>query len=96
MPLTQCLDCGNQVSDQAKACPQCGRPTRPRPSLIVRTFTLLVVWCALVGAWMGFGLLGLSQLSQLTVLAAMGWLLYTLVWAIARLVFRAQPRRQPV
>lgn len=96
MPLTGCPDCGNQVSDQARACPQCGRPTRSRPSLVVRTFTLLMVWCGLVGTWLGFGLLGLWQLSQLVILFAMGWLLYTLVWAVARLVFKAQPRRQPV
>ena len=26
MPLINCPDCGHQVSDQAPACPQCGRP----------------------------------------------------------------------
>lgn len=55
-----------------------------------------MVWCGLVGAWLGFGLLGLFQLSQLVILFAMGWLLYTIVWAVARLVLRATPRRQPV
>lgn len=26
MPIIQCLDCGNGVSDAAAACPRCGRP----------------------------------------------------------------------
>ncbi len=28
MSLVACLDCGRQVSDQAPACPNCGRPIR--------------------------------------------------------------------
>jgi predicted RNA-binding Zn-ribbon protein involved in translation (DUF1610 family) len=27
MPLVTCPDCGTEVSDQAPACPKCGRPT---------------------------------------------------------------------
>lgn len=26
MALTTCPDCGNEISDQAPACPNCGRP----------------------------------------------------------------------
>jgi hypothetical protein len=29
MPLIQCPDCGNKISDQAPACPRCGRPSGP-------------------------------------------------------------------
>src|SRR5712672_394986 len=28
MPLLQCPDCGNQVSDRAASCPKCGCPTK--------------------------------------------------------------------
>ncbi len=29
MALTKCPDCGREVSDQATACIQCGRPIKP-------------------------------------------------------------------
>jgi hypothetical protein len=32
MGLIACQDCGGQVSDQALACPHCGRPLRSMPS----------------------------------------------------------------
>lgn len=32
MTLIACPDCGGQVSDQAVACPHCGRPLRSMPS----------------------------------------------------------------
>jgi hypothetical protein len=31
MPLTNCPECGRQVSTAAEACPQCGHPIRPAP-----------------------------------------------------------------
>lgn len=31
MALITCPDCGSQVSDQALACPKCGRPSPPLP-----------------------------------------------------------------
>jgi hypothetical protein len=30
MPLLECPDCGKMVSDQAEACPTCGRPVAPK------------------------------------------------------------------
>jgi len=32
MPLVTCPDCGKQISDQAPACPNCGRPMASPPS----------------------------------------------------------------
>ena len=34
MALVKCADCGKEISDQAPACPHCGRPTAgpPRPA----------------------------------------------------------------
>ncbi|CAH0175147.1 hypothetical protein SRABI81_01321 [Stenotrophomonas lactitubi] len=34
MALVACEECGRQISDQAEACPNCGRPNRPRPVAI--------------------------------------------------------------
>jgi len=31
MTLVKCPDCGKEISDQAPACPNCGRPAVPRP-----------------------------------------------------------------
>ena len=31
MPLTNCPDCNQQVSDQAPTCPSCGRVLRKQP-----------------------------------------------------------------
>ncbi len=40
MPLVTCRDCGSQVSDQALACPKCGRPmTQARPGPPKTTLT---------------------------------------------------------
>jgi len=40
MALIRCHDCGNQVSDNARACPKCGAPVivRIRRELKVRLF----------------------------------------------------------
>lgn len=42
MPLLECPDCGKMVSDQAEACPNCGRPVtanvRPQNQADVSTF----------------------------------------------------------
>ena len=35
MPLITCEDCGKEHSDQAPACPQCGRPNNPAPAAAV-------------------------------------------------------------
>lgn len=32
MPLTNCPDCNQQVSDQAPTCPSCGRPIKEHPA----------------------------------------------------------------
>ncbi len=32
MPLVKCSDCGHEISDQAPACINCGRPIRPDPA----------------------------------------------------------------
>lgn len=38
MALIKCKECGNEISSQAKTCPQCGHPTPKRTS----TFTWIV------------------------------------------------------
>lgn len=47
MPLVNCPDCGNEISDAAYACPKCGRPTGKSPfsakRILVRTVALWVV-----------------------------------------------------
>lgn len=30
MPLKTCLECGQQISEQAPACPHCGKPNQPK------------------------------------------------------------------
>lgn len=37
MPLITCPDCNHQVSDQAPACPSCGRPISQKPTTIEET-----------------------------------------------------------
>jgi uncharacterized membrane protein len=43
MPLIDCHECGNQVSDNARACPKCGAP------VIVRIRRELKVWLIMAG-----------------------------------------------
>lgn len=32
MPLTKCSECGHEMSSDAAACPNCGKPGIPRPN----------------------------------------------------------------
>lgn len=63
MRLTKCLDCGGQVSKNAKACPHCGRDRTGGPLVrflgwCVIIFFVIVFWpvilAALNGALYGF------------------------------------------
>ena len=42
MALIICSDCGNQVSDRASACPQCGAPTGSAAAAVQATGTPLL------------------------------------------------------
>jgi len=52
MPLTTCPDCEHSVSDQAPACPQCGRPMtaqtteRTSKSLKAQLLVFVLVLCS--------------------------------------------------
>lgn len=35
MALTNCPDCGRQISDQAQACPQCGHPLKSSKNVYI-------------------------------------------------------------
>lgn len=55
MALVSCVECGNQLSEQAKTCPACGSPsarTRQRKSNLKK---LLLSVVALVAAFLIFG-----------------------------------------
>ena len=47
MPLLECPDCNNLVSDLAAACPKCGRPTGSKPALAAAAKRLSI------GSWIG-------------------------------------------
>lgn len=42
MPLRNCADCGQPVSDIATTCPHCGRPRVKRGSAAFKTLQLIV------------------------------------------------------
>ena len=46
MPLTNCPDCGNDISTEAYVCPKCGRPTGRRPKYPLKRFAIL--WTLLI------------------------------------------------
>jgi hypothetical protein len=54
MALVRCADCGTEVSDQATACPRCGRPiaatvpASPQPSTPPRKKTSRATWGCLI------------------------------------------------
>ncbi len=60
MPLVECPDCNNLVSDLAAACPKCGRPmtSEPAPAATKRISTgswigcVLLIILTLVLVWM--------------------------------------------
>lgn len=53
MPLTDCRECGNQVSRQAKTCPSCGarKPARDKPPYTAKEW---VLGCAAVAGGLVF------------------------------------------
>src|SRR5436309_9156240 len=57
MPLIVCTVCGQDASDRAEACPQCGRPIAVRGPGLAWTFEL----AAVIGLF-GMGSLGYSLL----------------------------------
>ena len=59
MALTQCPDCGNDLSDLAPACPNCGRPAAARPVTVEATAKRFKrpMMLATVIMGLGFGLL---------------------------------------
>jgi ribosomal protein L37E len=52
MAIVSCCECGGQVSDKARTCPQCGVPRKPRVSTFswfVRWWTLAVALALIIG-----------------------------------------------
>jgi len=55
MALLQCPDCGNEISDSAAACPQCGRPAKiPTGTAVGQAKTNRLAITALVLAILGY------------------------------------------
>ena len=62
MALIQCPDCGNDVSDQAAACPKCARPLRRHVSTTgKRAILLSVAGLLLFGCGVMVGVLGIPR-----------------------------------
>lgn len=66
MALIECPECKAQVSDQAKACPQCGYSLPKQPRLAPETRQGLAFIAVLVGvvlvAWVGWRVIGADDL----------------------------------
>lgn len=52
MALIDCRECGATISDQARACPQCGAPTAEPKGVNPIVFTI-GLGLLLAGAWIG-------------------------------------------
>ena len=85
LPLTPCIDCGNQVSRSAVACPSCGRPAH----------LLAGAPLALSTNWFGEIMVGLLILVTLFTAPAMWPLLLLLVVLGAVHVIRKAPGLLP-
>lgn len=73
MALMRCSDCGNEVSDQAPACPKCGRPIASAANAAASA----------VGVVASNGgrsrlLLGLQVLGAVIAISGTGWCSYTI------------------
>lgn len=57
MALTNCPDCGNEISTEAYVCVKCGRPTgrKPPPPQLFNKRTL-ILWAVLVLAFLAIWL----------------------------------------
>jgi len=45
MALTKCLECGKEISTEAKTCPHCGTPKPHKSKIVKKYFLLLVLYC---------------------------------------------------
>lgn len=81
MPLIVCEDCGRQVSDQALACPFCGRPQAPsaRPREPLATRPIVVAPSPGVAAVLSVVIPGLGQIYRGKVGRGLLWLVGVLV-----------------
>jgi predicted amidophosphoribosyltransferase len=44
MALTECPDCGKDISNEAFVCPKCGRPTGKQAAVARRANRNLLIW----------------------------------------------------
>lgn len=54
MALTECKECGKQISDKAKACPHCGADTSANWELISRGCGTSLLLLGFAGLWIWF------------------------------------------
>lgn len=65
MPLIICPDCQNQISDQARSCPHCGRPivlVTPAQAEAAKTVAGLASGCTGLTSGCFWGIVGLILL----------------------------------
>lgn len=79
MPLVKCEDCSREISDQARACPGCGRP---RAQIAVRLFGFEVPFWNLTGFMVEAGLAAIPAA-----------LILGIVWALVAACMGALIRR---
>jgi len=64
MPLQKCQDCGKDVSNSAKSCPHCGKPTRESITVIKRkgskfeAIGFILIVCGVLISYITSSLLG--------------------------------------
>jgi hypothetical protein len=55
MSLIKCKECGHEISDEALACPSCGKPQRDKPPITTLSRQIIVYFVSLflppLGLW---------------------------------------------
>ena len=54
MALVKCLECGNQISEQANNCPKCGKPTESG-TFKWQVYLFIAVVCPTIAFFVGYG-----------------------------------------
>lgn len=54
MALTTCPDCGSEVSDQADACPKCGRALKSKQAVTLGTIATALVILYFAARFLGW------------------------------------------
>ncbi len=83
MALINCIECGKEISDQAKACPHCGMPLKKKG----KGFAVASLVLGIIGCVYTFPIFTALTTREMPTAATIGMSVYIMIFGILSLVF---------